>query len=116
MTAMLIKTKRDHARLRARLTEDIVALVFSPVAGALAAGVNGTPGYSQQLSATNAIGNVVWQIASGSLPTGLSLNANTGLITGTPTETVAAKPVTMRATDGAGNTATVAYTITIAAA
>jgi hypothetical protein len=41
--------------------------------------------YSQTLTTANASGAVTWAITSGSLPAGLSLNASTGVISGTPT-------------------------------
>lgn len=48
---------------------------------------NGTTGreYSQTLAATGAT-PIAWSVASGNLPPGLSLNANAGTITGTPTQ------------------------------
>jgi hypothetical protein len=48
---------------------------------------NGTvdTAYSQQLSAANFGLPASWSITSGALPAGLSLNASTGLISGTPT-------------------------------
>ncbi len=65
------------------------------------------------IAMTNAVGAPHYDIASGSLPTGLILNAVTGAISGTASEIVANKPVSIRATDSFGNTKTVAYTITI---
>jgi hypothetical protein len=41
--------------------------------------------YSQTAAATGGITPYTWSITSGSLPNGLSLNASTGAITGTPT-------------------------------
>jgi hypothetical protein len=48
---------------------------------------NGTAGvaYSATLAATGGVTPYVWSIVSGSLPAGLSLNASTGVISGTPT-------------------------------
>ncbi|MCC6544406.1 MAG: putative Ig domain-containing protein [Nitrospirae bacterium] len=48
---------------------------------------DGTMGssYNEKLSAIG--GSPVWKLASGNLPPGMSLNTNTGDITGTPTET-----------------------------
>ena len=47
---------------------------------------NGTEGtsYSQTLTATGTA-PITWSVTSGSLPTGLTLNESTGLISGTPT-------------------------------
>jgi hypothetical protein len=111
---MLIKTRKDHRELRALLDANTGnALTLSPVAGALTAGVNGTP-YSKDITATGGTGTVTFSISSGALPTGLALAAD-GKITGTPTETVAAKAVTIKATDELGNTGSAAYTLTITA-
>ena len=41
--------------------------------------------YSAQLSATGGAERYTWSLSSGSLPAGLSLNASTGVISGTPT-------------------------------
>jgi hypothetical protein len=49
----------------------------------LPAGVTGSP-YNAQLTAAGGTGSYTWSLGSGSLPTGLKLNATTGEITGTP--------------------------------
>jgi len=55
-----------------------------PASGALSSGTAGTA-YSDSLSATEGKPPYTWSIVSGSLPPGLSLAANTGTISGTPT-------------------------------
>lgn len=116
MTKMLIKTKADHRKLRAMLDENTITLTLTPAAGALDAGVNGTPYGGETIAATNAVGAARFHVSAGALPTGLTLDAESGEIAGTPTETVAAKAVSITATDAFGNVGTNAYTITIAAA
>ena len=66
---------------------------------------NGTVGiaYSQTVSATGGTGSYTFSVSAGSLPAGLSLNAATGAITGTPT-TAATSNFTITATDGLGAT------------
>ena len=59
--------------------------------------------------------NYTYAISAGALPAGLTLNASSGVISGTPT-TAATSSFTVRATDGNGASATRAYTVTIAAA
>jgi hypothetical protein len=61
--------------------------------------------YSTTVSATDpdAGGSIAYSIASGNLPTGLSLNSSTGVIAGTPTADAASTTITIRATDAGGN-------------
>jgi len=58
---------------------DLILLTSS-----LADGVEGMP-YSQTLEATGGVVPYIWEISSGSLPDGLGLDQNTGVISGTPT-------------------------------
>jgi Putative Ig domain len=55
--------------------------------------------YSTSLAATGGTTPYTWSLTSGTLPTGLSLNASTGAITGTPTVAVASTPLTFKVTD-----------------
>ena len=57
-------------------------------------------GYSATLAATGGKSPYTWSISAGSLPAGLSLNASTGAITGTPT-TVGTSNFTVKVTDSA---------------
>ena len=57
-------------------------LAISPAS--LANGSQGTA-YSQTVTASGGSGSYTYSVSSGSLPTGLSLNAGSGAITGTPT-------------------------------
>ncbi|MGA9353895.1 MAG: Ig domain-containing protein [Terriglobales bacterium] len=52
----------------------------------LGAGVMGTA-YNQTVAVTGGVPSYHWAVTSGSLPAGLSLNANSGAITGTPSGT-----------------------------
>ncbi|NDI10499.1 MAG: hypothetical protein EBY74_05845, partial [Actinobacteria bacterium] len=54
--------------------------------------------YSLTVSTSGGSGGNTFAIASGVLPTGLTLNASTGLISGTPTQIVSA-PITISVTD-----------------
>jgi len=60
--------------------------------------------YSAQLQQSGGIGPFSWALISGTLPTGLNLTAG-GAITGTPTATVSATPLTFKITDGKSDTA-----------
>jgi hypothetical protein len=57
---------------------------------------------------------IVWAVTSGQLPAGLSLNASTGAITGTPT-TEGTASFTVRATNGTAPNATLAMTAIVQA-
>jgi hypothetical protein len=59
--------------------------------------------YSAQLAAVGGTAPYTWSVQSGSLPTGLSLNASTGAITGTPT-TAGTSNLIFRVTDAVAAT------------
>ncbi|HQR21874.1 MAG TPA: putative Ig domain-containing protein [Burkholderiaceae bacterium] len=88
------------------------AIVVNPAS--LPGGTLGTP-YSQSISPTGGTGTYTFSVSAGALPAGLTLNAATGAITGTPT-TAATSNFTIRATDGNGAIGSRAYTVAIAAA
>jgi len=77
------------------------ALAITPAT--LAVGTVGTS-YSQTLSASGgAPSYTAWTVTSGTLPAGLSLNAGTGVISGTPTTSNGAGgSITVRTTDANG--------------
>src|SRR4029077_7252283 len=54
--------------------------------------------YSMTLVATGGKTPYSWTLTSGTLPIGLSLNASTGAITGTPTAAVTSTPLTFKVT------------------
>lgn len=70
--------------------------------------------YSFTPSRTGGLGPYTYSLASGTAPSGCSLNASTGAITGTPTVAATFSP-TIRVTDLLGGTDTLALSITIAA-
>jgi hypothetical protein len=81
--------------------------------GTLADGLVGTA-YSQTLSASGGTSPYTFTLTSGTLPNGLSLNASTGVISGTPTASNAAGvSLTFRATDANGCTGTRTVTLKI---
>src|ERR1700751_2633935 len=55
--------------------------------------------YSAVLAATGGTPPYMWTLTSGTFPTGLMLNAATGAITGTPTQTVTSTALTFQVTD-----------------
>ena len=81
---------------------------------ALAQGTMGTA-YSQTLTASGGVAPYSsWTITSGALPTGLTLNASTGVISGTPTASASqAASFTVRVSDTNGCQGTQAITLQI---
>src|SRR5215469_11885455 len=74
--------------------------------------------YSTTLAATGGTTPYTWSLTSGTLPTGLSLNASTGAITGTPTVSVTSTPLSFQVKDSSSpqQAKTVSLTLTIAPA
>ena len=68
--------------------------------------------YNQTLQATGGTGPLTWSLVSGALPGGLSLNAATGLISGTPTG-VGSSSFMAQVTDSVGVTATQALSLQV---
>lgn len=85
------------------------AIVVNPAA--LAGGNVGAP-YSQSITASGGSGGFTYSVSAGALPAGLSLNAASGLLNGTPTAT-GSSAFTIRATDSNGAYGTRAYSVTI---
>jgi Putative Ig domain len=73
--------------------------------------------YTATLMATGGTTPYTWSLTSGTLPTGLSLNASSGAITGTPTATATSTPLTFEVTDSSNpvRTQSVNLTLTISA-
>ncbi|MEY4173196.1 MAG: hypothetical protein RI900_361 [Actinomycetota bacterium] len=86
----------------------------------LAVGTASLPGaatataYSQMLAATGGRMSYTWALAAGALPSGITLNATTGLLSGTPT-VAGTSNFTVRVTDASAATATKAFTVVVTA-
>lgn len=100
---------------------DLVHLAgFGAPAGTLAISTLTLPGgtvgtsYSQTLTASGGTGSKTWTVQTGTLPAGLTLNASTGAITGSPTA-AGTSNVTVKVTDSTSATATKALTIVVSA-
>ncbi len=92
------------------------SIVVSPAALAvtttsLPAGVVSTA-YNSSVAATGGTPPYTWSITGGALPGGLTLNASTGAITGTPSAAATAN-FTVQAADSAAHTAPKALSITV---
>ena len=84
------------------VTQVLTVTAEAPVVGSVT--INGTVGsvLSANVNATNS--PTSYAVASGTLPTGLSLNATSGVISGTPTKTTTGSSVVVvRATNTSGN-------------
>jgi large repetitive protein len=85
------------------------AITFS---GAVPATATYGAAYTGSAAATGGAGALAYKLSSGSLPAGLSLNASTGAVTGTPAA-VGSSTFAIEAYDGYGDAATQSYTITV---
>lgn len=83
--------------------------------GPLPHSIVNTAGYNASVEASNGVAPYGYLVTSGALPPGLSLDANTGAVTGTPTS-VGTFVSTIRATDDNGCTGSVSYTVHIGSA
>ena len=61
--------------------------------------------YKNNVAATGGTGSYSWSVISGSLPPGLTLNATTSFISGTPVQPFGSYSFTVQVKDGAGTTA-----------
>lgn len=87
---------------------------ISILTSSLSSGTQGAS-YTQTLQATGGNGTYVWTVEDGSLPSGLSLNTNTGAITGTPAA-IGTSNFTVQCADTGGSTAdTALLSITVGA-
>ncbi|GEM_PF-3878918 len=98
-------------------TSNIVTVIVN-TGGALSITTNTLPSgqvgtaYSTTVAASGGTTPYVWSISAGALPTGLSLAASTGIISGTPT-TAGTSNFTIKVTDAVAATATKALAITV---
>lgn len=76
---------------------------------------DGTVGnaYAVTLAATGGTPPYNWSLTSGSLPSGLALNASSGEIAGNPSSTASDVPLTFRVTDGGATPQTASATLSL---
>lgn len=89
----------------------VVVAVAPSLSGNLPDAINGVA-YSNSLSRAGGHSPYTFDISAGALPTGLSINASTGVISGTPT-VLGVASFTVRVTDDVGNVATRADSIDV---
>jgi prepilin-type N-terminal cleavage/methylation domain-containing protein len=66
------------------------------------------------VTATGFVEPYSWDVTSGTLPAGLTLNASTGVVSGTPTQQTAERTVVITITDSSGTKRTQVHTYTVA--
>jgi mono/diheme cytochrome c family protein len=71
--------------------------------------------YQRSINAVGGISPYSWAISAGGLPAGLTLNTTSGLISGVPTQSVAAN-VTIQVSDSSSNTTSQAFSLSVNAA
>jgi hypothetical protein len=96
------QTSPTHETATANLSISIIPQL-SIATAALPSGSVGA-NYSASLAETGGVGPYTWALTSGSLPSGLSLNSSTGMISGTPATGTGATagqqyPITLKVTD-----------------
>lgn len=96
------------------LTVQLQNIYVQPsLSGTLAARSTRTVAYSSGLTVSGGVGPFTWNVTVGTLPTGLTISASTGVISGTPTDTnFTSRNITVAVTDSQGRSATSAQTIT----
>ncbi|MBN1191042.1 MAG: putative Ig domain-containing protein, partial [Dehalococcoidales bacterium] len=72
--------------------------------------------YTQTLFATDGVGPYIWTIISGRLPGGLSLDEDSGVISGTPVQATPGTVINIQATDSVGGYARKSFRMKISAA
>jgi hypothetical protein len=100
-----------NAAKSANLSITVVEPPLSVTTTSLAGGSIGNA-YSQTLKAIGGTPPYTWGISAGTLPAALTLNASTGVISGTPT-TMGTSTFTVKVTDSAAGTATASLSIII---
>jgi hypothetical protein len=109
-TTFTVSVKDNYDCVGVRTFTLIICPVINIHPAPLSDGVVGGP-YSQTVSASGGAAAYVLAHTAGILPVGLTFNAATGVISGTPTSTTAAT-FTIRATDANGCIGTRIYTVT----
>lgn len=78
------------------LTVDCPTIAVNPAA--IPNGTGGVAYAGATFTQAGGVGTITWSLSAGSLPTGMQLDAATGLLSGTPLQT-GSFPITVRATD-----------------
>lgn len=112
MTKRLLKTKQDHKRMRAVLTENTVTQTMTPAAGALDAGEEGVAHAGVTFAMSAPVGEARYSVSAGAIPTDMEFDGGAGTLTGTPSA-AGAYSFSVTGTDAFGNSVTNAYTMDV---
>jgi hypothetical protein len=110
VTLRASNTDGCYGTLAATITVSCPTMTISPAS--LATATQYQPGYSQAMVVTGGKSPYTWSI-TGALPAGITLNTSTGTLSGTPTASGAAFPITVTVADSFGCTSTKAYTLNV---
>jgi hypothetical protein len=110
-TAQVTDSAQPQEVAKVLVTTTIVAQLLVTTASLS----NGSPNvfYSAALSATGGTAPYAWSVTQGSLPAGLSLNATTGVVSGTPTD-IGSSSFSVQVSDGENPAATASASLSIA--
>jgi CshA-type fibril repeat protein len=108
-----VNTLFDTETINIKVVAKPVITTALPLAN-LVIGVNGTVNQTRTAGSAAIPATGAWSLAAGTLPAGLSINPDTGAITGTPTVS-GAFPITVKLVDADGEFATKEETINVIA-
>jgi hypothetical protein len=91
---------------------EVPIVTLTPGAGALSVAVHGVA-YTKTIVAAGGVGTVAYHVTAGALPSGLTLNSATGVISGTPASAGSASFTITATYSGAGEEAE-SYTLVVA--
>ena len=121
-TANVVFSVRDVNNVIASTTRTVSFTVNSPITATAGATTTVSAIQNTAITSFNAFSSVtggytpyVYSVSSGTLPTGITINSSTGLVSGTPTATYSTANVVFRVTDAQGfiaaTTTTVSFTV-----
>lgn len=104
-----VRSATDQQPVTVRLTASPLSVTAS---GGLSAPLANGVAVTESVTCSGGVAPYTYVVTSGTLPTGLSLNASTGAITGTPTVD-GTSTITVTGTDSASATANATYTLRV---
>ncbi|MGC2271563.1 MAG: putative Ig domain-containing protein [Candidatus Sulfotelmatobacter sp.] len=107
-------TATSAANLNSHAAATVTVTTTTPlaIASTVLAGADVGVPYSAALSATGGVTPYQWSLATGRLPSGVQLQASSGVVAGTAALS-GSYPFTAKVTDSSGESATLAFTLTV---